>query len=327
MERDVFRFGFALIVLGVSAGLAHAEPPTPVSEYFADHPLVGKIWSVEERRFVTPGDLVSEAAESRYVLLGEIHDNPDHHALQAWVVRSIAEKGRRPAVVFEMISQDMQNDIDAYLALADSNSEGFGAALRWEERGWPSWETYKPVLDAAITFGLPVRAGDANVRSRKAVGKDGLIALGEAEEQRLGLSEEETDAERELVSNILFESHCGLVPRESLKPMADVQAFRDAALADAMLGSPGNGAALIAGGGHARDDLAVPKFLRRRGVSGDEILTVAFREVEPGEGKAADYLPQSVNETKTFDYLWFTPVYDRTDHCADFKKRFGETPN
>lgn len=322
----MFRLGLALFVLGASASLVRAEPPKPASEHYADHPLAGEIWSTEEQRFVTPGDLVNAVPGNRYILLGEIHDNPDHHALQAWVVRSIAKSGHRPAVVFEMIPQDMQDDINAYLALADSNSEGFGAAVRWEERGWPSWDIYKPVMETAIEFGLPVRAGDANADSRKAVGKGGSGALGGAEEYRLGLSEKESDAERELVSSILFDSHCGLVPKESLTPMADVQAFRDATLADAMLGSPGEGAVLIAGGGHVRSDLAVPKFLRRRGVADNEILTIAFLEVQPGTEDAAGYLPKSVEGAKTYDYLWFTPVHDETDHCVDLKERFGENP-
>nr|WP_246270803.1 ChaN family lipoprotein [Hongsoonwoonella zoysiae] len=298
-----------------------------MSRHYGDHPLVGKIWSFEKKGFVAPQALIADAVGRRYVLLGEIHDNPDHHALQAWVVRSIAESGRKPAVVFEMIPQELQGDIDAYLALANSGAEGFGAAVRWEERGWPSWDVYQPIMDAAFDFSLVVRAGDADTRLRMKVGREGLNALGESEQKRLGLEKEESDIEREFLSTILYESHCGLVPRESLQPMANVQSFRDAALADAMLGSQGEGAVLIAGGGHVRDDLAAPKFLRRRGVAEDDILTIAIREVDPATDDAKSYLPQGVNEAKAFDYLWFTPVYDRTDHCAELKKRLGEKSN
>lgn len=320
----MFRIVLASIAFCASVSLAHAEPPKPVSEYYSDHNLVGKIWSFEQKRFVGPEALIADAVGRKYVLLGEIHDNPDHHALQAWILRSIAETGRRPAVVFEMIPQDMQGDVDAYLALAERTAEGFGPAVKWEERGWPSWVDYQPILDAAIDFHLMVRAGDADTKLRTGVGREGLNVLGESEQKRLGLKKEESKAEGDLLATILYESHCGLVPKESLQPMANVQSFRDAALADAMLASSGEGAVLIAGGGHVRDDLAVPKYLKRRGVAEADMLTIAIREVEPQRDDAKSYLPKSVDDAKTFDYLWFTPVHDLTDHCAELKKRFGE---
>ncbi|MHA1548233.1 MAG: ChaN family lipoprotein, partial [Alphaproteobacteria bacterium] len=68
----------------------------------ADDALVGKIWSSHEKRFVTPRLLADALTEAEFVLLGETHDNADHHRLQAWLIDRIAMH-RKPTVVMEMI--------------------------------------------------------------------------------------------------------------------------------------------------------------------------------------------------------------------------------
>ena len=74
------------------------------SPHFRDHPLVGRLYAPMDARFLSEADALDRLAEARYVLLGEKHDNPDHHRLQARFVEGLIERGRRPAVAFEMIS-------------------------------------------------------------------------------------------------------------------------------------------------------------------------------------------------------------------------------
>src|SRR2546429_2124744 len=60
------------------------------------HPLVGRIWYVKAGTFIPDDTLVARLVASRFVLLGERHDNPDHHVLQAKLVRAMVEAGRAP---------------------------------------------------------------------------------------------------------------------------------------------------------------------------------------------------------------------------------------
>ncbi len=319
----MIRLYFCLLLLWALPAIAAAAPPAFVSPRFADHPLAGRIWSVGQGRFIGPDELASRAAAARFALLGEIHDNPDHHALQAWTIREIARAGRRPSVVFEMVPQDMQPEIDAFLADPDKKPEDFGKAVDWQERGWPVWSSYQPILEAALDAGLPIVAGDVTSATRKSVGGAGLTALGDEERTRLGL-----DGELEAISggrmlDTLFAGHCELVPREALQPMAAVQRLRDAALADALLMSLQDGAVLIAGGGHVRSDLGVPAYLRQRGAKGG-IVTIVFREVDPAIETPAAYLETGDGEAPAHDYLWFTPAMERADPCIDLRERFGK---
>jgi uncharacterized iron-regulated protein len=46
-------------------------------------------------------------------MLGEIHPNPDHHVLQAEFLGHMVGKGRKPAVVFEMVTRAEQPILDS----------------------------------------------------------------------------------------------------------------------------------------------------------------------------------------------------------------------
>src|SRR5881628_2241103 len=70
------------------------------------HPLVGRIWDVKAGAFLSEETLLSRLAGSRFVILGERHDNPDHHALQAKLVRALIDAGRMMIGVIMPLPQD-----------------------------------------------------------------------------------------------------------------------------------------------------------------------------------------------------------------------------
>ncbi|MBA5776895.1 ChaN family lipoprotein [Stappia sp. F7233] len=312
----------ALFSLVSAAAFAGEAPPAFFSRHLSDHPLAGRIWSLNDERFVEPNDVATAAGDSRFVLLGEIHDNPDHHALQAWLLGAIVDAGRRPALTLEMIPVDMQADVDTFLASESPDAEMFGKAVNWEGRGWPDWAIYQPIMDVALAAGLPIKAGDAAKSVRKSVAAQGLDALPPGTRSRLGLVEPLPEGQRAVLEVTLFRSHCGLVPKPSLQPMADIQRLRDASLADAMLMSGKDGAVLIAGGGHVRADLGVPLYLARR-AGQDSSISIAFREVEANVGDPRQMFADTVQDMLPYDFVWFTPGIVREDPCESLKGRFG----
>ena len=70
--------------------------PAYLSPLERDHPLVGRNWDTRAQAFVTRDALIQRAAGARLVLLGEIHDNADHHRLQAEVLAALLKAGRTP---------------------------------------------------------------------------------------------------------------------------------------------------------------------------------------------------------------------------------------
>ncbi len=277
-----------------------------------DNGLVGKVWDVKAGAFVAPSGLLPRLAASHFVLLGERHDNPDHHRLQGRVVEALAKAGRRPAVVLEMLELGQQSAIDEYVARGDA--AGFGAALGWEKTSWPPFKDYQPILEAVFAGKLTILAGNIAQADAKALVKQGVSALLPARVQELRLSEAfPAPLEATLVEE-LRASHCGQLPESLLGPMALAQHARDAQMAKVLARAGAkDGAVLIAGGGHARLDRAVPYYLALE-APGKSVVSVLFREVTHGETDPRTY----ATDEGPFDYVWFTPRGSDDDPCAAF---------
>jgi hypothetical protein len=110
----------------------------------------GRVYDIATRRFVSPDEAVARAAGADLVLLGEKHDNPDHHRLQAWLLDALARAGRRPAVVFEMIPRDRAGALATALGASPSDPDALAEALDWSHSGWPPFALYRPVFEVAL---------------------------------------------------------------------------------------------------------------------------------------------------------------------------------
>jgi uncharacterized iron-regulated protein len=323
------------IVLAIPQAIAAAgeTPPVPVpntweSRINADHPLVGTLKRVSDGADITPAQLADAIADARFILVGETHNNPDHHALQAWVVRTLAERGRRPAIAFEMLDADQAEALQAFLEDNPESAAGLGQAVGWGERGWPIWSTYQPIADAALATGMPLRTADVAPATQRHVGRKGFDgAVPPGERARLALATPLGTKARERLITDLVEGHCNMLPESAMGPMARVQRLRDAVMADSLIAAhrdSGDGAVLIAGRGHVRADRAVPWYLRER-LSDPSVLTIGIVEAFADRADWRGYLPESPDASREpFDYLWVTPRYDDTDHCAELRKKMQQ---
>lgn len=324
----------AFIFLFASPGTAH-DLPGPSAEWVSplgrDHVLTGTIWSAQTGRPVTPYALVDALAVSPFVLLGEVHDNADHHRLRAWLVSALASRtaqaanaGRRgPAVVFEHIRVDQQHAVEAFLTSSSERSAlALLKAIKWEQSGWPAGELFAPLFDEVLRLRLPILGGNTPQETIRSVAREGLRALPTKERFRLGL---EVQLEPLLQKSLLAEieaSHCSLLPKAAYAPMADAQQYRDAHLADILLRAQREhgSAVLMAGNGHVRSDRGVPWHLRQR-APGLRSTVVIFAEVRQGKREADDYLPRDPENAPAADFIWFTPQAQRPDPCEAMRQR------
>ena len=283
------------------------------------HPLVGRIWDVKAGTFIAEDALVARLVASRFVLLGERHDNPDHHSLQAKVVRAMVEAGRRPALGFEMLATDDAAAVVRYLARSPKDAAGLGDAVNWSRSGWPEWRFYQPIAQAALDVNVPIVATNLSRAATDAVRRNGLSGLGPSLTTQLRLAEPSPDT-RLAMTRELRESHCGQMPEDVIDRMADIQWARDARIALSLArGGQRDGAVLIAGAGHVRGDRGVPWHLARQ-AAGASIASLAFVEVDAAAEKPGDYAARFESDTLPFDYVWFTPKVDGGDPCEKLKK-------
>jgi uncharacterized iron-regulated protein len=251
--------------------------------------------------------LDAAARRARFVLLGEVHDNAEHHRLRARWLSDLLRDGRPTTVLFEQMERDRDEAVRQAVALRpwDADAVARAGGLDFEAWGWP---LHQPLFVAALTArharlagaNLPTAAVRAVVRDRRVP----------ADLQALIDTPAWTAALQDRVEQDMNEGHCGILPRAQWAPMALAQRARDAAMAQAMLAVPaGARAVLIAGNGHVRHDVGVPFYLRAAGVPVADIAAVGLLE---GPAQAGDAAPP-------YDRVQFTAAAEREDPCVAFR--------
>jgi len=283
------------------------------SAHFRNHQLVGKIFSKPDNQQLTLDQVKHRAAQAHFVLLGEIHTNPDHHRLQAEILQYMVDQGRRPAVVIEMITRAQQPILDFFAANPPDNVDDVADRLEWSKSGWPDFALYKPIFEIALKNKLALHAGNLEKSTVRRLGGRVGSRLSDDERSALGLS---TPLEGEIGKSFLediAQAHCSMLPKTVLPLMADIQRARDHVMASALL-NPANkdGAVLIAGAGHTRTDWGVGALVNND--DPQRLLSVAFMEVFEGAVEADFTKPEH-------DVTIVTPRFEVKDHCAVFRKK------
>ena len=310
-------------ILGVAGCMAVAHSAAPwKSPLGRDHPLAGRIWDVAAGRFIARETLVERLAHTDFVLLGERHDNPDHHMLQAEVLRSLIAVGRRPAVGFEMLSLDDAGAVANHLAAAPNDAAGLGAVVNWNKRGWPDWAMYQPIAEAALQAKLRIVPTNLPLATATKMTREGVAALDPSMVRELGLDRPPPEPVFEKMAADIRAAHCGYAPEKIVKPMVDVQRARDAQMAESLMAAAGlDGAVLVAGAGHVRNDYGIPVYLKAKAPQ-KRVISIAFVEVDKDETEPQSYALAYPDHRFPFDYVWFTPRVDDVDPCEQFKSQF-----
>lgn len=320
--------GIALLATTTCAGAPLTRLPgerPPGGEHWesrldAAHPLTGVVWDVNGHRRASEAELVARVQSSDVVLVGETHDNPDHHRLEARLLGAFAERHTTPAVVFEMLDREQQPIVDATLRLRPDDVDGLARAVGWASSGWPAWSMYRRVFQAAVVANAVVLAGGIGRDAAMRIARDGPASYDPDLNQAFSLHDPAPADVDAAMRREMGESHCGLVPDEMLEPMVLVQRTRDALLAARLHegASRGHGALLVAGTGHVRRDRGVPAQLAR--VYGIDSLSVGLLEARAGAPTPDEYVQSFEAKRLPFDYVWFTPRANDIDHCAELRE-------
>ena len=107
------------------------------------------------------------------ILVGEQHDDPNTHRLEAAVLEGLARR-RVPVILsLEMFERDVQPALDAYLAGTVPEEEFLKGA-----RPWPRYATdYRALVEIARAHGWPVVAANVPRRIAADVAKSGRTAV------------------------------------------------------------------------------------------------------------------------------------------------------
>jgi uncharacterized iron-regulated protein len=315
------------VVLGMLlSGLASGASPEESwqAPVWQDHPLVGRIWDVAAGAFIDSAALVDRLRRGRFVLLGEKHDNPDHHRLQAWLLHALIAAGRRPAVGFEMFTVADAPAIAQQLAAHPSDAAGLAQAVNWQRSGWPDWAMYRPIAEAALQAKLPIVATNLSPATVRSLGQSGAEALDATFAARLGLDRPLAADTQTAMAEEIREAHCGHAAEQQINAMIVVQRARDAQMAESLAAAgQQDGAVLIAGAGHVRRDYGMPAYLGSK-APGASVISLAFLEVSQDLLEPPAYAARFRQHAFPFDYIWFTPRVDDQDPCTAFEEQLKQ---
>ncbi|WP_448682942.1 ChaN family lipoprotein [Pseudomonas nicosulfuronedens] len=287
-----------LLALAASCQSQVAAPPLPVwqSPEGRDDAELGVIRDLRSGEQLSPTQLLDRLAAAPRVIVGEQHDNPDHHALELWLARALVDRRPSGSVLLEMLNPDQQSAVVAAQAAAakgDAPNDLIGA-LRWQP-GW-DWSQYGPLVIWLVKQPTPLLAANLD--------RSEIMDIYRSKPQLQGPASTAAPVRDALLQDIR-DSHCGLLPDSQLPAMLAVQQQRDRRLAERLKAAP-EPALLIAGGFHARRDLGVPLHLQDLGAA-QGLKVVILAEV----GK--------VVEPAQADFVWYTPAQPPTDYCAQMR--------
>jgi uncharacterized iron-regulated protein len=277
------------------------------------HPLSGRMWDTRAQDWVSTTELERRLARVRYVLLGEVHDNGEHHRLRRALLTSLVRDGRRPAIAMEQFDREHQPALQRAQNEAAPTPESLKTAGRFNAQGW-NWSHYEPIVRLALDHRLPILAANLSRADAFRISTEGAAAvLGAAAVSELQLEQPLPDAARRKLEQVIDDGHCGEAPRNILSGMVAAQRARDAIMAHTL--QEHAPAVLMAGNGHVRRDFGVPHYLAHY-PQGDEVLVVGFIEADVTKPSPTDYVTVGAPE---YDYTVFTPRTPRPDPCKTLR--------
>jgi uncharacterized iron-regulated protein len=138
-----------------------------------------QLYSIAGEKRISLKEAASALKKDRIVLVGEHHDNAEHHAQQLAVIRSLHEAGARVAIGMEMFRSDSQSALNAWTA-GEIPEPAF---VRIYYDNWNfDWDLYAPILRYARDNGMPVVGLNVSREITSQVARHGFQSL--SEEQR-----------------------------------------------------------------------------------------------------------------------------------------------
>ncbi|MBY0238260.1 MAG: ChaN family lipoprotein [Burkholderiaceae bacterium] len=199
-----------------------------------------------------------DGGNPQVLLLGEVHDNADGHKRRYEHLRQRVEAGWRPAIAMEQFDREQQ----PLLNKAQKDCRDAQCVIlvmhapRWD------WPQYKPIIDLALRYQLPLVAANLSRADASKVVRDGVASSFDADtiaayQLRAALPADIVQGQRQEI----VAGHCGMLPDEMVPGMVHAQMARDIWMAKLVRAQQPRDVVLIAGNGHVRKDVGVPRWL------------------------------------------------------------------
>jgi len=162
----------SLVFFALPQQAAEAEPS---HSYGVSLPTYSphRVYDARRRRFTDFEAMVADVTTADVLFLGEEHDDPVTHELEAATLAGLARRRSNVVIALEMFERDVQPQIDSYLAGSTTEDEFLAST-----RPWARYRTdYRPLLEFARVWKWPVIASNVPRRLAQVVSRLGLGSL------------------------------------------------------------------------------------------------------------------------------------------------------
>lgn len=180
---------------GVRAVLARADrvlvvdaPNQSAYEALLDRiegPLPLIIYSANDKKQITFGQLIDRLVEADLVCIGEAHDDELHHRVQLQVIKALFAQDERLGVGMEMFQRPFQKEIDRYFQ-GEMDEAQFLKSSEYDKRWGYDWALYRPIVEFCRKNSAPLAALNAPKELTARLSKAGIAGLTPEEKKQLG---------------------------------------------------------------------------------------------------------------------------------------------
>ncbi len=248
-------------------------------------------------------DLIAAMAKRPIVLLGEVHDNAEHHRWQLHTIAALHGRNRNMVLAFEAFPRGAQPALDRWIRGA-SDRRRFLADSRWNEVWRFDADLYMPLFHFARMHRIPMVGMNVEPALVARVGRQGWGAIPETERQGVTNPAPAAAAYVERLSTV-FNAHKTRPPDTPVatddpefRRFVEAQQTWDRAMAQALAGvRQAGGRPLvvgIVGSGHIAYGHGIPRQLSDLGIAGAAVLLPWDESrscddlAPPGEAAVAD---------------------------------------
>ena len=166
--------GLSVFVLGTavvfSTAASAAEPGYPISGQPRQGTTAGCMtagnWMIPGNGRIAVAEVIARAARNRVVLLGEMHDNMDHHRWQLQMLSALYAVRPDMVIGFEMFPRRVQQALDLWVEGRLTDAE-FLIAADWNTVWSTDASYYMPLFHFARMNRIPMVALNIDKRLRK----------------------------------------------------------------------------------------------------------------------------------------------------------------
>ncbi|WP_420472579.1 ChaN family lipoprotein [Noviherbaspirillum sp. ST9] len=290
--RRILPLAFAA---AIAAPLANAAPAGCLT------PAAWTQFDKASTRTAPSADIVAEMAKRDVVLLGEYHDEDDHHRWQVQMLSALHVLRPNMVIGFEMFPRRVQPVLDRWVK-GELTLKQFLEQAEWDKVWNTPPDLYVPLFQFARINRIPMVALNVDNKLNKAIREKGWDQVPEAEREGVGRAAGASEAYRDYLFDV-FGMHAGVHGAKGAKPSKTDPAFVrfvesqitwDRAMAEALAGRvKGSDKPLavgIVGSGHLRFGYGIPHQLRDLGINrvGTLVATPADTECKDIPAGIAD---------------------------------------